>query len=103
VESDLTGIKQDGKTSGGDAITPKPPESLGKILWVLKYGLKWWWLLLLALGIVSLPFLLKLAYNPESEKQSNSPQKQIFEDKNRIKKDGKENTNIVNDANTPKG
>jgi len=48
-------------------ITPKPPEILGKILWVLRYGRKWWWLLLLAMMVLILPLLLKFTYNKEDK------------------------------------
>ncbi len=33
----------------GGQIEPKPPEILQKILWILKYGRKHWWLILLAI------------------------------------------------------
>ncbi len=39
-------------------IKSKPPEILQKILWIIKYGIKYWWLVLLAVLILLLLYIL---------------------------------------------
>jgi len=48
-------------------LEPKPPEILQKILWVLKYGRRYWWLILLAIFIllISSGFIFKIFTLPK--------------------------------------
>ncbi len=73
---------------GDGIITPKPPDILAKILWILRYWRKWWWLLLLALLLIVLSLMPKFTCSKEdknshvqgetsSEKQSKEKRLQV--------------------------
>jgi len=63
---------RDTKKNREDVIEAKPPVFLQNLLWILKYGKKWWWLLFIAI-LVSLPLYILPKLNLFGKKNQNVP------------------------------
>ena len=70
-------------------ISPEPPELLKNILWVKKYGIKYWYLLVIALIILLFPNIYNKYLSSSSKQQNNAYQQAPLKQQSQDNKDKK--------------